>query len=120
MKFYCRMDAAGSLQECFEQCQECAAASRPKLVLSAGEASAMSASERGKRIDCGMRITDEDVEAVERAVGMGHGAWDCVDPRTIISAAVALLAPVCRHYRAGQDTHFCQNCGHTLAGHVER
>lgn len=24
MKFYCRMDAAGSLQECFTQCSECA------------------------------------------------------------------------------------------------
>jgi hypothetical protein len=30
------------------------------------------------------------VEAVEREVGMGHGAWDCVDPREIIAAVLTI------------------------------
>jgi hypothetical protein len=32
-------------------------------------------------------VTDADVEAVEEAVGMGCGAWDCVSARKIIAAA---------------------------------
>lgn len=35
-----------------------------------------------------MHITDEIVEKVESSVGMGHGAWDMVDPREIINASV--------------------------------
>lgn len=38
-----------------------------------------------------MRITEDDVEAVELAVGMGHGAWDCVDPKEIIAAAYKVM-----------------------------
>ena len=37
-------------------------------------------------------ITPEMVEAVENAVGMGSGAWDCVDPRKIIAASRAAIA----------------------------
>jgi hypothetical protein len=33
------------------------------------------------------KVTDDDVEAVESEIGMGSGAWDCVDPKKIISAA---------------------------------
>lgn len=33
-------------------------------------------------------ITDEMVEAVEREVGMSSFAWDMVDPKAIISAAL--------------------------------
>jgi hypothetical protein len=32
-------------------------------------------------------VTDEDVEAVELVIGMGHGAWDMVDPKQILTAA---------------------------------
>lgn len=38
-------------------------------------------------------ITPEMVEAVEAAVGMGSGAWDCVDPKEIIAAALNLSSP---------------------------
>ncbi|MEN6550017.1 MAG: hypothetical protein ABFE07_28580 [Armatimonadia bacterium] len=37
--------------------------------------------------DRGLVVTDADVEAIELAVGMGAGAWDCVDPKEIIRAA---------------------------------
>jgi hypothetical protein len=33
-------------------------------------------------------ITNEFVEAVELEVGMGHGAWDCVGPMSIIAAVL--------------------------------
>jgi len=36
-----------------------------------------------------MTPTDKDVTAVEEAIGMGHQAWDCVDPKQIIAAAWA-------------------------------
>lgn len=39
--------------------------------------------------------TDLDVDRVEDAVGMGHGAWDMVDPKEIIRAAWSI---------AGKDT----------------
>ncbi len=32
-------------------------------------------------------VTDTLVEAVEGAVGMGHGAWDMVDPKELIAAS---------------------------------
>jgi hypothetical protein len=32
-------------------------------------------------------ITDEILDKVEDAVGMGNNAWDCVDPKEIIAAA---------------------------------
>lgn len=38
-------------------------------------------------------ITDDQLDRVENAVGMGHNAWDCVDPKEIIAAAVAVMAP---------------------------
>lgn len=38
-------------------------------------------------------ITDEDVVAIEEAVGMGTGAWDCIPPKEII---VAVLNQLCK------------------------
>lgn len=37
------------------------------------------------------QVTDEMVEAVEREVGMGCNAWDCVSPKEIIAAAISLV-----------------------------
>lgn len=37
-----------------------------------------------------IHVTDEMVDAVENMVGMGHGAWDMVNPKAIISAAIAV------------------------------
>jgi len=34
-------------------------------------------------------VSDEFVERVEQAVGMGHTAWDMVDPKEIIAAALS-------------------------------
>lgn len=31
--------------------------------------------------------TQHDVEQVEEKVGMGHNAWDCVDPMELVAAA---------------------------------
>lgn len=36
-------------------------------------------------------IVQDDVELVEDLVGMGHGAWDTVDPREIIVACVKVV-----------------------------
>lgn len=33
-------------------------------------------------------VTDEMVDQVEHLVGMGSNAWDCVDPKEIIAAAI--------------------------------
>ena len=37
-------------------------------------------------------ISDEDVEAVEEEVGMGCGAWDCVNPKEIVAASLKIMA----------------------------
>lgn len=39
----------------------------------------------------GVDVTDEMVERVEQTVGMGHTAWDMVDPKELIRAAAAAL-----------------------------
>lgn len=36
-------------------------------------------------------IADELVDAVEEEVGMGHGAWDTIDPRRVIAAVKKVL-----------------------------
>lgn len=42
-------------------------------------------------------LTDEQIDAVieaaENRVGMGHGAWDMVNPREIVRAIIASLTP---------------------------
>ena len=43
------------------------------------------------RLYCKSDVTPEDVEAVEDELGMGAGAWDMVDPASIIAAAWNLL-----------------------------
>ncbi len=37
-------------------------------------------------------VSDADVEAVEEAVGLGCGAWDCEDPKEIIAASLNIMA----------------------------
>lgn len=39
-----------------------------------------------------IEIADEFIEQVENAVGMGHGAWDMVPAKELLSAAVRLWA----------------------------
>lgn len=39
----------------------------------------------------GVDVTDEIVDRVEQAVGMGCTAWDIVDPKELIRAAAAAL-----------------------------
>jgi hypothetical protein len=36
-------------------------------------------------------VTDDQLDRIENAVGMGHKAWDCVDPKEIIAAAVSVV-----------------------------
>lgn len=39
-----------------------------------------------------MNVTDEQLEAIEQRVGMGHGAWDHCNPREIIAAVCAVMS----------------------------
>ena len=43
-------------------------------------------SERARKV-----VSPDVVEAVERQVGMGIGAWDTIDPREIILAAYEIM-----------------------------
>ncbi len=38
-------------------------------------------------------LAEPSIEAVESEVGKGHAAWDCVDPKELITAVVRLAAP---------------------------
>ena len=47
-------------------------------------------------------VSDAFVKAVEDEVGVGAGAWDCTDPKEIISAAIK-LAPKFLEQEAEQE-----------------
>jgi len=35
-----------------------------------------------------MQVNDETVALIEESLGMGHGAWDMIDPQAIINAVL--------------------------------
>jgi hypothetical protein len=100
----CRCPAENKFVE-WAVCEKCSAPNRvrdskARLILTYGgegyisldeveaELDALIAAVRAERVE----VTEAMVEAVEQEVGMGAGAWDMVNPRTLCEAVLRVAA----------------------------
>lgn len=67
-------------------------------------------------------VTDDQLDRIEYAVGMGHKAWDCVNPREIIAAAVSVVNAdnltklLAEKTPTTGGTHMCVKCNRNTSG----